>query len=49
MVTATNSLLRMKSVVDSVCLRLFDLVNYTCRWESGNDNFGSFCVVFVTV
>jgi len=47
MVTATNSLLRLKSVDDSVYQRLFELVYY--RRESGNDNFGSFCVVFVIV
>jgi len=47
MVTATNALLRLKSVVDSVYQRLFELVYY--RWESGNDNFGSFYVVFVIV
>jgi len=46
-VTATNSLLRLKSLVDSVYQSLFELVYY--RWESGNDNFVSFCVVSVIV
>jgi len=47
MVTATNSLLRLKSLVDSVYQRLFELV-YN-RWQSGNYNFGSLCVGFVIV